>query len=135
MSYFYVFNGNGYPNECLLRPSKTLITIISFCTTQSFYDLLRKSANKNFSLPTLRPIEYPKNLSHKKIMLNIIVAKVITKNFVFMFFFCYLLETLRKMSFYEGSQKITDFASLPCSPRLTLLCLVIFKNIIFYQME
>ena len=25
------------------------------------------------------------------------------------------------MSFYEGSRKITGFASLPCSPRLTLL--------------
>ena len=27
---------------------------------------------------------------------------------------------MEKMSFYEGSRKITGFASLPCSPRLTL---------------
>ena len=37
---------------------KTL-TITSFCTTQSFYDL--KKGQKKYSRPTLRPNKYPKN--------------------------------------------------------------------------
>ena len=48
-----------------LGDSKTR-TITSFCTTQSFYDLLRKSEKKNIYRPTLRPNKYTKKLSHKK---------------------------------------------------------------------
>ena len=52
---------------------KTL-TITSFCTTQSFYDLFEKNHKKNFFRPTLRPNKYPKNRSHKKNIEYIIVA-------------------------------------------------------------
>ncbi len=95
------------------------LTITSFCTTKSFYDLFEKSAKKIFFRPTLRPNKYPKNLSKKNHLIHY-CSQGNNKQLWFHAFLCNSLGTWRKMSFYQSGPKIIDFAPLPCSPRLTL---------------